>query len=105
MGFEAGFEVQGGGPRGWTEEKEKKEKEKEKFLLCESVGHRPLRGRCPKSLKIYIPDTCFLCHYPSAHENFVALHFLFDTAIHFFNKLMGGITDKLNDELVEKLVN
>ena len=73
--------------------------------MCESIGHRPLRGRCPKSLKIYIPDTCFLCHYPSAHENFVALHFLFDTAIHFFNKLMGGITDKLNDELVEKLVN
>ena len=30
-----------------TEEKEKKKK-KEKFLLCESIGHRPLRGRCPK---------------------------------------------------------
>ena len=29
---------------------EKKEEEKEdKFLLCESIGHRPLRGRCPKS--------------------------------------------------------
>ena len=27
-----------------------KEKEKEEnFLLCESIGHRPLRGRCPKS--------------------------------------------------------
>ena len=30
--------------------KEKKEKEKkEKVLLCESIGHRLLRGRCPKS--------------------------------------------------------
>ena len=32
------------GSRGWTEKKEKKEK----VLLCESIGHRPLRGRCPK---------------------------------------------------------
>ena len=34
------------------EERRKKEEEKEekeeKFLLCESIGHRPLRGRCPK---------------------------------------------------------
>ena len=36
-----GLEVGGGG----TEEKE--EKEKEKIPLCESIGHRPLRGRCP----------------------------------------------------------
>ena len=28
-------------------EKKKEEKEEEKFLLCESIGHRPLRGRCP----------------------------------------------------------
>ena len=32
--------------RGWTEKK--KEKKEEKFLLCESIGHRPLWGRCPK---------------------------------------------------------
>ena len=37
-----GLEVGGGG----TEEKEK-----EKIPLCESIGHRPLRGRCPKSRK------------------------------------------------------
>ena len=30
--------------RGGMEKKE----EKEKFPLCESIGHRPLRGRCPK---------------------------------------------------------
>ena len=24
------------------------EKEEEKTPLCESIGHRPLRGRCPK---------------------------------------------------------
>ena len=33
-----------------AEEKEKKEKEEEKIShMCESIGHRPLRGRCPKS--------------------------------------------------------
>ena len=35
-----GLEVGGGG----TEEMEE---EKEKIPLCESIGHRPLRGRCP----------------------------------------------------------
>ena len=37
-----GLEVGAGG----TEEEEKEE-EKEKIPLCESIGHRPLRGRCP----------------------------------------------------------
>ena len=42
MGLEAGG-------RGGAEE-EKKEKEEEKIPhICESIGHRPLRGRCPKS--------------------------------------------------------
>ena len=36
-----GLEVGGGG----TEEEE--EEEKEKIPLCESIGHRPLWGRCP----------------------------------------------------------
>ena len=36
-----GLEVGGGG----TEKEE--EKETEKIPLCESIGHRPLRGRCP----------------------------------------------------------
>ena len=31
--------------RGGTKKKEEKE---EKFLLCESIGHQPLWGRCPK---------------------------------------------------------
>ena len=26
---------------------EEKEEEKEKIPLCESIGHHPLRGRCP----------------------------------------------------------
>ena len=39
----------GGWGRGGTKEEEK-EKEKEKiFHMCESIGHRPLRGRCPKT--------------------------------------------------------
>ena len=29
----------------------KKKKEKEKFLLCESIGHWPLPGRCPKRMR------------------------------------------------------
>ena len=47
-------------PRGWdlglegggTEKKgkEKEEEKEEKFLLCESIGHRPLQGRCPKRI-------------------------------------------------------
>ena len=41
MGLEAGG-------RGGTKEEEK-EKEKEEKIphMCESIGHRPLRGRCP----------------------------------------------------------
>ena len=31
------------------EEEEKKKEEKEKIPhMCESIGHRPLQGRCPK---------------------------------------------------------
>ena len=33
---------------GGTEEKEKEEEEKISHM-CESIGHRPLRGRCPKA--------------------------------------------------------
>ena len=39
-----GVEIGGGGS-----EKEQEKKEKEKIPLCESIGHRPLRGRCPAS--------------------------------------------------------
>ena len=46
-----GLEVGGGG----TEEKEEKE-EKEKIPLCESIGHRPLRGRCPAPTLNYNHD-------------------------------------------------
>ena len=45
-----GLEVGGGG----TEEKE--EEEKEKIPLCESIGHRPLRGRCPAPTLNYNHD-------------------------------------------------
>ena len=37
-----GLEVGGG------TEKEEEEKEEMKIPLCESIGHRPLRGRCSK---------------------------------------------------------
>ena len=39
-----GLEAKSGGGT-----KEKKEEKEEKFALCESIGHRPLRGRCPKT--------------------------------------------------------
>ena len=29
------------------DEEEEEEEEEEKIPLCESIGHRPLRGRCP----------------------------------------------------------
>ena len=35
-----GLEVGGGGTK-------EEEEEKEKIPLCESIGHRPLRSRCP----------------------------------------------------------
>ena len=66
MGLEAGIWAWrlGFGPRGWDlghkaerggteKDDKKKEKEEEKFPLCESIGHRPLRGRCPKTQKYY----------------------------------------------------
>ena len=44
MGLESG----GGTKKKKKKKKKKEKKEEEKFLLCESIGHRPLRGRCPK---------------------------------------------------------
>ena len=42
------------GSQGGTEkekEKEEEEEEKEKVShMCDIIGHRPLRGRCPKSV-------------------------------------------------------
>ena len=46
-----GLEV--GGRGGTEEEKEEKEEKKEEKIphMCESIGHRPLRGRCPEGEK------------------------------------------------------
>ena len=52
LGLEAGIWALrlGGGMEKKEEEEEGKKKEKEKIRhMCESIGHRPLRGRCPKS--------------------------------------------------------
>ena len=44
------LEVRGGTEK---EKEEKEEEEKEKVShMCESIGHRPLRGRCPSHLHI-----------------------------------------------------
>ena len=42
------------GPGGWgeggtKEKKEKEEKEEKIPHMCETIGHRPLRSRCPKT--------------------------------------------------------
>ena len=46
MGLEAGGR---GGAEEEKKEEEKEEKEEEEKIphMCESIGHRPLRGRCP----------------------------------------------------------
>ena len=41
-----GLEAWGRG--GTKKKKEKKEKEEKIPHMCESIGHRPLRGHCPK---------------------------------------------------------
>ena len=51
MSVETGIWASGLGFEGGGTEKEKKKKEKEEEKIphmCESIGHRPLRGRCPK---------------------------------------------------------
>ena len=59
---EEGEEGGGGEEEGETQEKKTKKKEKKKKKkekeeeekiphMCESIGHRPLRGRCPKRRK------------------------------------------------------
>ena len=47
-GLRLGFE--GGTEKKEEEEEEEEEEEKEKIPhMCESIGHRPLWGRCPKT--------------------------------------------------------
>ena len=38
------------------EKEEEEEEEEEKIPLCESIGHRPLRGRCPAPTLYYNLD-------------------------------------------------
>ena len=46
QGWDMGLEV---GGRGSTKKEVKEEEEEEKIpYICESIGHRPLQGRCPK---------------------------------------------------------
>ena len=49
MGLQAEIWAWRLGEGGAEEEEKKKKKEKEKTPhMCESIGHRPLLGRCPK---------------------------------------------------------
>ena len=56
-----GFGPRGGGTEKEEEEEEKEKKEKEKFLLCESIGHWPLWGRCPKSAVMIVESSDRVC--------------------------------------------
>ena len=51
-----GLEVGGG-----EAEEEEEEKEEEKIPLCESIGHRPLRGRCPKRIRSSTCKNSIIC--------------------------------------------
>ena len=56
MGLEAGIwayrlRYRPGGWGGGTKKEEKEKKEKIRHMR-ESIGHRPLRGRCPKRIKV-----------------------------------------------------
>ena len=52
LGLKAGIWASRLGFEGEGTEEEKKKKEKEKFPhMCESIGHRPLWGPCPKKGK------------------------------------------------------
>ena len=42
---------QGGGTEKEEKEEEEKEEKEKVSHTCESIGHRPLRGRCPKKEK------------------------------------------------------
>ena len=46
LGLETGIWASGLGSEGGAEEKKEEEEEKIPHM-CESIGHRPLRGRCP----------------------------------------------------------
>ena len=48
----------GGQTDGRMEEEEEEEKEEEKIPhMCESIDHRPLRGRCPKGEIVRMLET------------------------------------------------
>ena len=53
LGFKAGIWASrlryGPGGGGGIMEKEEEKEVEEKIPLCESIGHRPLPGRCPKN--------------------------------------------------------
>ena len=58
MGPEAGILALrlGLGPQGWDWKEAQEEEEKKKKIphVCESIGHRALWGRCPKSEQMHV---------------------------------------------------
>ena len=49
LDLETGIRASRLGFEGGTKEEKEKEKEEKIPHMCESIGHRPLRGRCPKA--------------------------------------------------------
>ena len=63
MGLETGILASRLGFEGGTEKKKKKKEEEEKIPhMCESIDHRPLRGRCPKGEIVRMLET--IGHWP-----------------------------------------
>ena len=58
MGLKTGIWASRPGSEGGGTEKEEKEEEKKEKIpyMCESIGHRPLRCRCPKQMNEYGKD-------------------------------------------------
>ena len=62
MGLETRIEASTGG-------RTEKKKEKEKFPLCESIGHQPLWGRCPKAeAEMHLDDLEAFLNVQGFHE-------------------------------------
>ena len=60
-----------------VEEKEEEKKEEKFPHMCESIGHRPLRGRCPKRKKRKKKKRC---RYPKVNMNSFSVDISFFTS-------------------------
>ena len=69
--FSAGSQLRGpqsqlGGPQSQLGGDGEKRKKNGAFIVCGgTIGHRPLRGRCPKTEKLYVVFCPIVVHIPN----------------------------------------